>query len=132
MNVTQLTPIVSTAELEPVKEFYQRHFGFAVTFEGAGYLGLRSPGGNAELAFMRPNCEGEKAFSGEGLTVALEVADVDAEHERLCAAGVTIVQPPRDNPWGDRSSIVRDPVGVWLYICQRIPISPEFQPYAKD
>ena len=55
-------------------------------------------------------------FSGQGLTLCLEVADVDAEAERLTKAGLPVEVSLRDNPWGDRSIIFRDPIGTHVYV----------------
>ena len=39
------------------------------------------------------------------------VDDVDAEFERIDALGVEWVMPPRNQPWGVRSMMFRDPAG---------------------
>ena len=52
----------------------------------------------------RPVTEGGP--SGE---VAFVLDDVDAEAERLSAAGVPILSPPVDRPWGHRTLYVLDP-----------------------
>jgi catechol 2,3-dioxygenase-like lactoylglutathione lyase family enzyme len=50
--------------------------------------------------------------AGEALLSAfIEVADVNALHDSLQAAGVEIWQAPRDEPWAMRSLIVTDPDG---------------------
>jgi len=47
--------------------------------------------------------------AGEALLSAfIEVSDVDALHRSLQAAGATIWQAPRDEPWAMRSLIVND------------------------
>lgn len=43
-------------------------------------------------------------------------ADVDSEYARLVASGARPVSPPRDEPWGMRSSYVADPDGNLLEI----------------
>ena len=58
-------------------------------------------------------------FDGKGLTVCLEVADVDAEAARLTKAKLPVVLPLQDNPWGDRSIVFRDPAGIHVYVYQR-------------
>ena len=49
--------------------------------------------------------------------LGMAVADAQAAHDALVAAGVAIVRRLKDNPWGDRSFAVRDPEGirVWVY-----------------
>ena len=39
------------------------------------------------------------------------VDDVNAEHERLARAGVPVLSPPTDRPWGERTLHVADPDG---------------------
>lgn len=42
------------------------------------------------------------------------VPDVDVAYQRAMAAGATSIAAPRDQPYGDRSSGVRDPEGnIW-------------------
>ena len=43
--------------------------------------------------------------------VAFFCDDVDAEHDRLVEAGVTILARPTDRPWGERTLHVADPDG---------------------
>ncbi len=48
--------------------------------------------------------------AGEALLSAfIEVTDVDALHRSLLAAGASVWQAPRDEPWAMRSLIVSDP-----------------------
>lgn len=42
------------------------------------------------------------------------VADVDSVYRRALAAGATSISEPKDQPYGDRTSGVRDPQGnIW-------------------
>lgn len=117
MTSKKLYPLVTVASLAPLREFYCTHFGCSVPIEAPGYLHLIAPGG-AELAFMTEGADAPEAFSGQGLTLCLEVGDVDAEAARLEQAALPIVRPLQDNPWGDRSVVVRDPVGIHVYVHQ--------------
>lgn len=47
-----------------------------------------------------------------GMKLAWEVDDVDAEFDRLAAAGVTILEGPTDRPWGHRNITISDPDGI--------------------
>jgi predicted enzyme related to lactoylglutathione lyase len=44
-----------------------------------------------------------------GVTLWLQVPDVDAEHARLVAAGVHVARPPQTEPWGLRECWVDGP-----------------------
>jgi len=54
---------------------------------------------------------------GQGLTLALQVEDVVAAHDRLAAAGVA-VGPVKRHPWGANSFFCRDPEGYRLEFWQ--------------
>lgn len=122
MQLKKLGPLVTTNRLSEVKDFYLKHFGFSVSCECEGYLGLTG-GGDTELSFMREDQVTPESFEGHGLTLCLEVADVDAEARRLLKEAVPVVVPLKDNPWGDRSIILRDPIGIRVYVYQPKPPS---------
>jgi len=117
MNLKKLYALVTVESFAELKNFYCDHFGFSVSMEAPGYLHLTGSGG-AELAFMLHDADARELFGGKGLTVCLEVAEVDAEAARLTKANLPVVVPLRDNPWGDRSIILRDPVGLHVYVYQ--------------
>lgn len=117
MNLKKLYALVTVKSFAGLKELYGEHFGFSVSMEAPGYLHLAGKD-NGELAFMMQDKDAPESFGGTGLTICLQVADVDAEAARLNKAKLPVVVPVRDNPWGDRSIILRDPVGVHVYVYQ--------------
>ena len=133
MNIKKMLPIITTEKLDDVREFYVNNFGFKVTFEDPGnFLGLESEKNkDIVLAFAAPSDEGPM-YAGHGVTLCFEVDDVDAECERLTQAGLPIVVPLKDNPWGDRSFISIDPAGVSVYVYSPIEVSDEFRKYFKS
>lgn len=133
MDLKKFSPIVTTDKLGEVKAYYQEYFDFRVVFENENYLALRGSGeGGVELSFMKPSEAELPFFAGGGLIYCFEVEDVDAEHDRLRKAGLTMVQPPQDNPWGDRSAITIDPVGINIYLFKPIPPAAEFETHIKE
>ena len=56
-----------------------------------------------------------------GLILNFEVEDVDAEDARLRAQGVPVVKSLRDEPFGQRHAIFRDPNGVLIDVITPIP-----------
>lgn len=130
MHPDKLVPLITTRDLSAIKDFYTTKLGFQVTFDSDFHLGLRAGvEGRPELSFMTPNSDACPVTDGRGMTFCLQVDDVDAEHTRLAAAGIQVVQPPKDNPWGDRSCIVLDPLGISLYVYSLIEADPEFAKY---
>lgn len=80
-----------------------------VFFLGGGYLEV----------------SGRAAAGGaQRLRMWLQVRDVDAEHERLSAAGADIRRPPADEPWGLREMWVADPDGVEVVLVEVPPEHP--------
>ncbi len=133
MNTDKVVPLLTVNDFDEAKSFYIEKLGFVVAFENEAYLGLRTPEeGKGELGFMKPGDQKLSTFSGDGLTYCLEVKNVDVEHDRLLSTGVTVIQPPQDNPWGDRSCIITAPYGVAVYIYQPIETAPEFKSSIKE
>ncbi len=58
------------------------------------------------------------APSSEKISLWMQVRDVDAVAHELAEAGVAIVEPPIDKPWGLREMRVQDPDGVKLIIVE--------------
>lgn len=61
-----------------------------------------------------------------GVIINFKVDDVDAEHERLFPGGLPVLLPLRDEPFGSRHFIARDPNGVLLDVATPIPPASEF------
>lgn len=66
------------------------------------------------------------------MLVNLEVEDATATVGQLMAAGVTLVQPLRDELFGQRHAILLWPDGVLLDVIQPIPPSPEYAALYSD
>ncbi len=79
------------------------------TLGGEKYLGLFDRG------LMQDALDagaGRDARSNDRIALCFEVADVDVEAKRLAALGVDVAVAPRDHePWGMRTTYVRDPAG---------------------
>ena len=62
------------------------------------------------------------------LALWLQVRDIQAEQERLLGAGVTIVRPPRAEPWGLLEMWIEDPDGVRIVLVE----VPDNHPLRRD
>jgi uncharacterized glyoxalase superfamily protein PhnB len=122
MKMKKVTPLVTSNQLSELKTFYTQHFGFKVHNDTNEYLGLVSESG-AELSFMGQDELAPAAFAGKGLTLCFEVANVDEEANRLNLSEIPVVAPLQNNPWGDRSIILRDPIGIHVYVYQPIAVN---------
>lgn len=94
---------------------------------------LTSPGARPfGVCFMRDGLEHQlpqfrTRISGDALVLTLEVVDVVEEALReVEATGVVPALSLRDEPWGQRHFMLRDPAGVWVDVGKLIDADPEF------
>lgn len=137
MALKSLFPVIVTSRVAEARDFYVEHFDFRVVFQADWYVQLHGFRGEGvppmELAFMLPNVESQPAplhtaFSGAGIVLSIDVDDVDAVHTKLHEAGVLeeIVVDLRDEPWGQRHFLFKDPAGTLLDVFQMIPPTSEY------
>ncbi|MEU5864396.1 VOC family protein [Nonomuraea sp. NPDC047529] len=128
MELSSVYPVVCTADLTASKDFYVRLFGYEVTFEADWYVSLRR--GPYELALLdhrHPTLPAAYRRPVAGLLINFEVADVDAEWERLVVReGLAPELTLRDEDFGQRHFIVADPNGVLVDVITPIPPSGEY------
>ncbi len=62
--------------------------------------------------------------AGPNLQLWLQVRDVDDAYRELERAGVTILRPPADEPWGLREMWIADPDGVRIAVIEVPPDHP--------
>ena len=65
--------------------------------------------------------------------MGVQVADADAAWAKALAAGATVKMPLKDQFWGDRYGMLRDPFGIYWSIGQTIskPTPAEIEEAAK-
>lgn len=126
---TEMFPILTTRDMSRSLAFYRDLLEAKVEYqfpsEGEpGYVGLRVGSSHFGIGL---DAEGEAVLpAGRPRPIELWVYadDCDAAIERLRSAGVTIVDEPADQPWGERMAKVEDPDGHRLYIASRGPDAP--------
>ena len=112
MPVPRIVPYVESADFGAIKSFYVGVLGLEVAMEepGSDFLGLASP--DNPSAQMVVAAEGvERPMPHMGIDVG-EAAAVDAAHAAAVRAGLEVVYPLTDEPWGIRRFFVRDPAGT--------------------
>jgi lactoylglutathione lyase len=118
--------ILYVGDLEASIRFYRDVIGLPFKLRGDGYAEFATEGtrfGLYERARLpeligRPAAEG-----GPACEVAFLVEDVDAEADRLRAAGVKILSGPVDRPWGQRTLHVLGLDGHVVELAQELPRS---------
>ena len=137
MHTSQYYPVIQTADVAGTSAFYQRHFGFRTLFECEWYVHLQQetdPAVNlAILHYRHDTIPIEGRGETRGLILNFEVEDVDIEDARLRAAGIPVVKSLRDEPFGQRHVIFRDPNGILIDVIRPIPPDTEYaKGYAGD
>ncbi|MEZ5607845.1 MAG: VOC family protein [Burkholderiaceae bacterium] len=132
MKPSQFYPVLITDRVAETAQFYQRHFGFEPRFESAWYVHLQSTAEpTVNLAVLQRGhatlpAPARHGTAG-GLLLNFEVADVDAEHARLMAAGLPELLPLRSEDFGQRHFITQDPNGVLIDVITPIEPSEAFK-----
>lgn len=120
----KLWPGIVTEKVLESRDFYCRVFGAQVSYEGEGGWFVLLQVGDSELGFMRPGLKSQASgfhatFQGEGVWIAIEVDDVDAEYQRIQALEVPLTADLRDEPWGYRHFALLDPNGISVDVVQK-------------
>ncbi|RWP03546.1 MAG: glyoxalase [Mesorhizobium sp.] len=130
MRTTSYYPVLMTGDVAGTKAFYIKHFSFKPLFESDWYVHLRSfEDRRVNLGIVQGDHETipeEGRGRTSGLLINFEVRDPDAVYERILAAGLPILRTLRDEPFGQRHFITRDPNGVLIDVIKPIPPSAEF------
>ena len=118
---------IITDDLDGMVAFYERVTGttarrpapvFAEVDTGGAVLALASPATVAMLGTAAPTPRANGSVLVEFL-----VEDVDAAFERLRDVLDDVVLPPATMPWGNRSTLFRDPDGNLVNLFSR-PTAP--------
>ena len=124
--------ILFVSDLERSAAFYRDVIGLPFRFANESYAEFATGGAKFSL-YARSHLReliGLEAPAGAAPWPQGEVAffceDVDAEHARLAAAGVRVLAPPTDRPWGERTLHVADPDGNVVELT--VPKAGTFRP----
>ncbi len=95
-----------TAEIERARDRYVELLGFRVDLDLGWFVSLRHDAQpDLEVALTvadHPSIPADRRTGAGGMAMAFVVEGVDDRFEVLVAAGVEILQPPTDHPWGQR------------------------------
>jgi catechol 2,3-dioxygenase-like lactoylglutathione lyase family enzyme len=99
--------IVSVEDLDRSLRLYRDALGLTESYRLDELAMLRvAPAGPEVMLHQRPPTAGLASVA-----IGYTVDDVDAATLAAVAAGATIVDPPADEPWGERQSVLTDPDG---------------------
>ena len=104
-------------DLDRATEFYRDTLGLQLQYASPehGYASFAAGGVRLGIAVPGPD---QAELVGRHTGVGLEVADLEAEYERLSGLGARFTMPPTRQPWGGFMSMVADPDGNVFYLEQ--------------
>lgn len=123
-----ITPYLSVIDAVSAIKFYQQVFGakeigrISMPDGSVGHAELRVGDSTIMLAEEMP-AWGNKSpatLGGSPVGIALYVNDVDAVFQRALNAGAVVVEPVKDQFYGDRSGTLTDPFGHKWHILTHI------------
>src|SRR5262245_28557072 len=129
-----ITPYLIVKGAARALEFYKKAFGATELMRMGGPDGQI---GHAEIKigdshlmladeFPDMGFRGPQALGGTPVGLVLYVEDVDAVAARAVAAGAKVLNPVKDQFYGDRSGTFTDPFGhVWTISTHKEDLSPE-------
>jgi PhnB protein len=115
-----VTPYLHPTRSPQLIEFLQKAFGAEEVYRA------QSPDGVVHHAQVRIGDSSMGMGDAHGIhqpmpsTLHLYVPDTDSLYEQALRAGAESIQPPADQPYGDRSAGVRDPFGNRWFIATHI------------
>lgn len=106
MSLSRAVPILTVSDLRAAVETYRAVLGVEVLMDHGWIVTLGSPGSPAQLSLMEHDATAPLTPGA-----SLQVDDLDAAHAEAVAAGLEIVHPVTDEPWGVRRFFFRDGSG---------------------
>ena len=103
-------PNIRTDRPAETRDFFVDLLGFEVAMDMDWVVTVRSPD-NPSLQITMVSGDD---MAAPGITV--EVADVDAVHAKALERGLEIAYPLRDEEWGVRRFMLRDPSGTMVNV----------------
>jgi catechol 2,3-dioxygenase-like lactoylglutathione lyase family enzyme len=130
MRFDSFYPVVLTDDVERSSAFFTEQLGFQTTFASDWYISLVHGTQPAyQLAFVlrtHPSVPPPLRAQSSQVLLTFEVPDAAWEFKRLQAAGLQIVEPLRDEPWGQRHFIGATQDGIMIDVVEIIPATADY------
>lgn len=106
MPVTRVVPILTVPDVDSARDAYMTALGLVEVMNHGWIVTLAEPDGSQQISLMTRDLT-----AAVNPAISLEVDDVDAAHQAAVDAGLDIVHPLTDEPWGVRRFFFADPAG---------------------
>ena len=115
MTIKRAVPNIRSDLPAETRDFFVDLLGFEVAMDMGWVVTLASPTNpSVQVAII-----GNEDPAAPGISV--EVADVDAVHARAVERGLEIAYPLRDEEWGVRRFMLREPSGTTVNVLSHRP-----------
>jgi catechol 2,3-dioxygenase-like lactoylglutathione lyase family enzyme len=115
VTIRRAVPNISSDRPAETRDFFVDLLGFEVAMDMGWVMTVASPSNpSAQITIV-----GGDDMSAPGISV--EVADVDAVHAKAVERGFEIAYPLRDEDWGVRRFMLRDPSGTVVNVLSHLP-----------
>ncbi|MEV7094803.1 DUF3224 domain-containing protein [Amycolatopsis sp. NPDC051045] len=122
MNITRTTISLTVDDPAASRDFLTTHFGYREAHAADGFVSLTRDDAAAAIVLLRRGLdvlpEEQRHQHATGVILAFTVTGLEAEQERLRAAGAEITLPLREEPWGERLFQVTDPNGIVVQLVE--------------
>lgn len=130
MHISQTAVSLNVPDVAASADFARRHFGFAEQMAADGFVSLGHPTAGVNLTFLRTGLASFRpaevaGSAGQGLLLAFVVDGLDAEFQRIRAAGARVVTEPETEPWGERYCQFADPNGLIWQLVEWVEARPQ-------
>jgi hypothetical protein len=110
VTVGRAVPNIRSERPSETRDFFVDLLGFEVAMDLGWVVTVTSPSNpSAQITIV-----GNDDMAAPGISV--EVADVDALHAKAVEKGLEIVYPLRDEEWGVRRFMLREPSGTLVNV----------------
>jgi catechol 2,3-dioxygenase-like lactoylglutathione lyase family enzyme len=110
MEIARAVPNIRTDRPAETRDFFVNALGFEVVMDIGWVVTVASPSNSS----AQVNIIGSDDMAAPGISV--EVADVDAVHARAVEQGLQIAYSLRDEEWGMRRFMLREPSGTLVNV----------------
>jgi predicted enzyme related to lactoylglutathione lyase len=114
-EINRAVPNIRSDQPGETRDFFVELFGFEVAMDLGWVTTLASPSNPS----VQVTIIGNDDMSAPGISVG--VPDVDAIHARAVEKGFEVVYPLRDEEWGVRRFMLRDPNGTVVNVVSHLP-----------
>lgn len=127
MAITRFMTNICSQDLAASRDFYQQLLGLDVTFDSDWFVQMTSPdNARLELGIIQQDHDlipPEFHAAPQGCYLTFVVDDVDAIYTRAQSMNLAVLQPPKDEFYGQRRLLLTDPNNLLVDISS--PTAPQ-------